>query len=219
MACVEVPAPAPGRPYSSGLEHAELVVGTRDDSVEGNAPLLRFMESCRRDTSLRLDFRDDGDALSKRLNPDVSVRFAGVGKGDGGEGGDSRVGGGGWIGPVVVKFHTRPLYEVIEWEIRRGEVIKLGVERTPEEVVRKHAEVVPDAATPEAMPPAEASTLRVGSRLLSLGAQDGGGDLCPLFSDVWLGTEVWPAAHALVALMESPEWQPRIMGSDVIEVR
>ena len=31
--CIEVPCPKPGRPYSAGLEHAELVIGSEADGL------------------------------------------------------------------------------------------------------------------------------------------------------------------------------------------
>ena len=43
-------------------------------------------------------------------------------------------------------------------------------------------------------------SLRVGEHTLTLDA--GTSTIEPLFSDVWLGTELWPAARALVSVLE-----------------
>ena len=43
--------------------------------------------------------------------------------------------------------------------------------------------------------------LRAGGRVLDLDDPTSSA-MAPIFSDMWLGTELWPAAHALVALLE-----------------
>jgi len=102
--CIEVPCPKEGSPYRSGLEHAELVVGVPTDGVEGNTRLLAFMEQCKRDQGITLSFQVD--ALHKAVNADVSHTFALA---------DGRKG--------TIKFHTRPLNEVVAWEKRHNAVV------------------------------------------------------------------------------------------------
>ncbi|KAL1511335.1 hypothetical protein AB1Y20_006139 [Prymnesium parvum] len=104
VSCIEVPCPKSGSHYHSGLEHAELVVGLPGDSVEDNKRLLEFMEACRRDPSINLTFKTA--ALNKPANADVSHEFLLP---------DGRTG--------TIKFHVRPLYEVIEWEKSSGNVV------------------------------------------------------------------------------------------------
>lgn len=41
-------------------------------------------------------------------------------------------------------------------------------------------------------------------------------EMAPLFSDVWLGTEVWPAAAALVRCLETPVWRTRLTEARLI---
>mmetsp|Transcript_24147 Transcript_24147/g.70841 ORF Transcript_24147/g.70841 Transcript_24147/m.70841 type:complete len:197 (-) Transcript_24147:254-844(-) len=92
VACLEVPAPKPGKPYATGLEHAEFVLeGTLRSPVgddKARQGLETFMAS---HPGVRWDTR----ALHKAVNPDVSATF---------EGG------------ISAKFHLCPLEEVIEWE-------------------------------------------------------------------------------------------------------
>jgi predicted metalloenzyme YecM len=106
--CIEVPCPKPGRHYPAGLEHAELVVGQPGDGVEGNAALLRWMAECDSDPAIRLGPLDTR-ALHKPINADVSVGLAVAGK------------------RLSVKFHQRPLYEVVAYEISHH-----GVDPVPE---------------------------------------------------------------------------------------
>ena len=60
------------------------------------------------------------------------------------------------------------------------------------------------------------STICVNSRELELGCSSTA--MSPLFSDEWLGTEVWPAAASLVALLQMEPWHRRIQGAAVIEL-
>eukprot|EP00966_Prymnesium_polylepis_P335655 7390995-Prymnesium_polylepis.1 len=103
VTCVEVPCPKPGRAYESGLEHAEIVVGEPADGVEGNARLLAFMADCAADSGVSLAFSTE--ALHKSCNADVSHSFGLAG---------GRTG--------TIKFHARPLHEVVEWEKQHGAV-------------------------------------------------------------------------------------------------
>eukprot|EP00933_Yihiella_yeosuensis_P032983 TRINITY_DN26678_c0_g1_i1.p1 TRINITY_DN26678_c0_g1~~TRINITY_DN26678_c0_g1_i1.p1 ORF type:complete len:377 (-),score=38.48 TRINITY_DN26678_c0_g1_i1:554-1639(-) len=103
ISCLEVPCPKPGRAYSSGLEHAELVVGKSEDGMHGHARLLAFMEECRAE-GVRFQF--DTSALKKSINADVSTSFSGL--------------FGAVTRDISVKFHQRPLYEVVRHEIQSG---------------------------------------------------------------------------------------------------
>mmetsp|Transcript_16822 Transcript_16822/g.33574 ORF Transcript_16822/g.33574 Transcript_16822/m.33574 type:complete len:204 (-) Transcript_16822:41-652(-) len=103
VSCVEVPCPKEGSPYRSGLEHAEIVVGSMDDGVEGNARVRAFVEECER---LGLGFKFKTGAMNKEVNADVSHAFALE---------DGR--------RATIKFHARPLYEVVEWEKEHDAVV------------------------------------------------------------------------------------------------
>lgn len=97
VSCVEVPCPKAGSEYARGLEHAEFVIGTAEDGVHSNARLLEFVAQ-----HPELSF--DTKAVRKDINADVSLRF------------DSPD-----IGRTIsVKFHNRPLYEVVEYELAQA---------------------------------------------------------------------------------------------------
>lgn len=100
IAALELPAPKPGRAYAAGLEHAELVVGGADDSCAGNAAVQGFVAECEA-AGLELDFSTR--ALHKDVNADVSLAVVL----DGGA-------------AASVKFHARPLLEVVEFERAHG---------------------------------------------------------------------------------------------------
>ncbi len=51
-------------------------------------------------------------------------------------------------------------------------------------------------------------------RALTLGAADS--SMAPLFSDEWLGSSLWPAARAMVELLETEEWRSRLAQSIVV---
>lgn len=91
--CLEVPCPKPGRLYPRGLEHAEFVVGGLGDGMLDNSRLVAFMAE-----HAAVDF--DRRALHKEVNADVSVDF------DGGS-----------FGKIAAKFHQRPIYEVVAYEL------------------------------------------------------------------------------------------------------
>merc|ERR1712008_624723 len=95
---VEIPAPKPGRNYTSGLEHAEIAIGSPADGISGDALLTRFIEAQPASLKTRFDLRH----AKKGLNPDVSLKFGGSSKDD---------------PEREVKFHARPLLEVAEREI------------------------------------------------------------------------------------------------------
>ena len=50
-------------------------------------------------------------------------------------------------------------------------------------------------------------------RTLELGTED---SIAPLFSDEWLGSELWPAAHALVRILEGDAWRRRLRESSLV---
>lgn len=100
ITCVEIPSPKPGTPYPSGLEHLELVVGNKQDGMVSNKRLLQFMEGCKQN-GVKLAF--DERAINKHVNADVSVSFKNT-----------------EVGNISVKFHNRPLNEVIAYEIEIG---------------------------------------------------------------------------------------------------
>jgi len=72
--------------------------------VQGNARLCAFMGDCQRE-GLQLTF--DERALTKEINADVSVDL-----------GMSLPSG----GRISVKFHQRPLAEVVAYEVSTGQV-------------------------------------------------------------------------------------------------
>jgi predicted metalloenzyme YecM len=100
--CIEVPCPKPGSPYTVGLEHAELVVGQPSDGCVSSARLLAFIDECSTCTNLTLET----SALHKECNAEVSHAFTLS---------DGR--------PACIKFHNRPLYEVVDWEKKQGTVV------------------------------------------------------------------------------------------------
>ena len=85
-------------------------MGAPADGMHGEAPLRAFMA---RQPSLRFQT----GSIGKTINPDVSVHFTAcltpcVGDGD---------------GPVErevgIKFHARPLCEVVRYELEHGDVV------------------------------------------------------------------------------------------------
>jgi predicted metalloenzyme YecM len=101
ISCIEIPSPKPSSYYPKGLEHVEFVIGSKGDAITGSESkilLEKFIEKCSTSGFL-LPF--DTRAINKDINPDVSVELSGV------------------SGPqtkISVKFHVRPLMEVIEYE-------------------------------------------------------------------------------------------------------
>jgi hypothetical protein len=60
-------------------------------------------------------------------------------------------------------------------------------------------------------------SLDIGDGLtLTLTAADDGDVVAPLFSDVWLGTEIWPAARVLVDYLKQEEQRRRLTASAVV---
>ena len=102
--CLELPCPKPGHPHLPGLEHAELVCGTEADGVHGDAALRRFAEA---HPQLALS------KASKEVNSDYSLVLPSIPL-------NERVGDGEGIPfqrDLVVKFHARPLEEVVAYEV------------------------------------------------------------------------------------------------------
>ena len=54
-----------------------------------------------------------------------------------------------------------------------------------------------------------------GSRTLTLQAA-GPSDIAPLFSEEWLGSELWPAATALVRVLEQEDYQARLRAATLV---
>lgn len=119
VSCLEIPCPKAGRPYASGLEHAEIVVGQAPDGVAGNAVLKRFMAE---HASI---FTFDTRAMDKAINADVCVSF----ETDKDFSLHSRASAtaGATAKKISVKFHQRPLYEVCAYELEHD-----AVEAVPE---------------------------------------------------------------------------------------
>eukprot|EP00927_Polykrikos_kofoidii_P022640 TRINITY_DN21072_c0_g1_i2.p1 TRINITY_DN21072_c0_g1~~TRINITY_DN21072_c0_g1_i2.p1 ORF type:complete len:382 (+),score=67.38 TRINITY_DN21072_c0_g1_i2:78-1223(+) len=120
VTCIEVPCPKAGTEYPSGLEHAELVIGTPEDGFQKKEALTRFIADCQ-SKKLPLAERFDKRAMAKDLNADVSVSFDAAGDAQ-----EPR-------NKFCVKFHQRPLYEVVEEEIKMNAVIPVppGYFETP----------------------------------------------------------------------------------------
>ena len=89
---VEVPMPKPGRPKPDGWEHAEVAL--MRGGVEGAEHLIRLRETYP-------DAPWDAKGLGKALNAELSCSLPGE-------------------PAFAVKFHHRPLLEVVAHEIERG---------------------------------------------------------------------------------------------------
>ena len=94
IACIEIPCPKPGK---SGLEHCEIVIGEANDSPLNNRARLEGFMAMYPSIS---DF--DTKAIDKDINADVCLPVS---------------------GGYSVKFHLRPLYEVIVFEQDQGSVV------------------------------------------------------------------------------------------------
>jgi glutathione S-transferase len=90
---LELPAPKAGRPYATGLEHLEVVVGGAEAGCVDSKPLLEAWMA-RQGAAVGLF---DTLNIGLHVNADVSVQLPGP------------------LG-CVVKFHSRPLDEVIAFE-------------------------------------------------------------------------------------------------------
>ena len=58
-----------------------------------------------------------------------------------------------------------------------------------------------------------------GTRELKLSSTAEEGDdaaVAPLFSDAWLGSELWPAAHTLVRCLEEDDWRCRLQEAALV---
>ncbi len=97
ISCVELPCPKPGRYYSTGLEHIEVVIGDEDSSpYDSQEALLKFVK--------QYENREEGIIFNtqesiKKCNGDVSLRV------------DEE---------SIVKFHLCALPRVIEVEKEEG---------------------------------------------------------------------------------------------------
>lgn len=93
--CLELTSPKAGVVHRTGLEHMEVVIGSCESEMLNSRPMLE--DFVRSHPTISFDFK----AIDKEINADVSLEL-----GDG----------------TAVKFHARPLYEVIAYEISHGAV-------------------------------------------------------------------------------------------------
>ena len=107
---VEIPAPKAGSPYASGLEHAEVVVGTPEDGCLGHTALRRFAAACAADgVALPLPpLPPPSPEADAECNAELGVSW--------------QLAWGAHAAPrkVSVKFHARPLEEVVAYELQHG---------------------------------------------------------------------------------------------------
>lgn len=96
--CIEVTCPKPGRSHSIGLEHAEVVIGSPADGVYNSRQILTQFEASYPDVKF------DKKAIDKEINADISLSL---------------------LSGMTVKFHSRPLKEVIEEELKGGHFDKV----------------------------------------------------------------------------------------------
>jgi hypothetical protein len=83
----------------------EFAIAQEHDGILSQEPLLAFMSECK-SGGIGLDFELGG--FDKAMNADVAVKFV-VPHAEQRE--------------IVVKFHNRPLHEVVEYEKAHGEVV------------------------------------------------------------------------------------------------
>lgn len=107
VTCLELPAPKPGRAYASGLEHIEVVVGTPEDGCVHNRAMLEAWVATQ-NTATRAVIQTT-DSIDKKLNADVAVVLP--------------------FSKCVVKFHSRPLHEVIAFEATASHASALDSQR------------------------------------------------------------------------------------------
>jgi predicted metalloenzyme YecM len=107
VSCVEIPAVKAGSPYESGLEHAEFVVGIAEDGFVGTEALQRFVRSCE-EGGVTLPLRLPAEGEGKECNAVVGASWRVVW-------GDSLA-----ARKVSVRFHARPLDQVVDYEIAHG---------------------------------------------------------------------------------------------------
>ena len=142
--CIELPCPKHGSPYARGLEHAELVVCDAAAGVEGSDGLRTWLERCRAEApcgegigallaQMEPFSRENQPAMNKAVNADVSIVLHASGPGanvaavdgvaaadgaapapDDADGGPTK---------LCVKFHQRPLCQVVAWELAHGHVV------------------------------------------------------------------------------------------------
>jgi predicted metalloenzyme YecM len=96
IACVEIPSPKEGSPYPEGLEHAEFVIGEANDDPSDNRLLKQMIETY---SSIKFDTR----AINKDINADISLQ----------------------VDDTSIKFHVRPIYEIVEIERKNNLVVKV----------------------------------------------------------------------------------------------
>ena len=93
ISLIELPSPKAGSFYATGWEHAEIVIG---DSCVDCVDNKTFLESfVSKHNGLAFDTR----AIDKEVNADVSLKVS---------------------ERISVKFHCKPLYEVIDYEVSHG---------------------------------------------------------------------------------------------------
>jgi uncharacterized protein len=102
--CLEIPAPKPNRPYISGFEHVECVVGDLSSTPYDPTPVLAFRDKFS-------NHNWNTEALTKECNADISLSFD-----------QNREE---YPQNIVVKFHAVSLDKVIEYEKREGGVVSV----------------------------------------------------------------------------------------------
>lgn len=115
--CLEIPAPKDGSFYFSGLEHAEFVIGNLGDPFigpESTIILENFMNYYY--PLLPAGVKFDTRAMEKDINADVSLDLSNIRSDLEEETNDRRA--------LTVKFHIRPLKEVVEYEIKQEQDIR-----------------------------------------------------------------------------------------------
>lgn len=95
ITCLELPCPKIGSSYKEGLEHAEFVIGEINDDPFNNEKLIQFIDDHK---NLKFDTR----AINKDINADVSLDIN---------------------DDVSVKFHIRPIDEVVRLEKKNNLVV------------------------------------------------------------------------------------------------
>lgn len=112
--CLELPCPKAGRAYVTGLEHAELVIG---GGICGNDALLAFVARCHAEGVL---LALDESGLQKESNADVTALLPVPATMPQGSAALHMSAAGAGSQEMHVKFHQRPIDEVVAFELAEG---------------------------------------------------------------------------------------------------